>query len=306
MQRIALRLAAVTMAATVGLWGCSDSSGPGTGDGPHLTVRLTDAPGDVQAAVVTIEEIYLQGPNGKVTLSSTPMTTDLVTLADSATVLVDSVAVPEAAYQELRFVISGGYLQVDDGQGGSAIYASSADYPGLPAGAIVTGQLQMPSLGSSGLKVDFADSSALTIGGDQDLLVDFDVSQSFGHQAGNSGKWVMHPVVKGATLQAAGTVVATLALGSGVTLPSIGGNPVTLADFQADFDGEAASFADPDGDGIYEARFRYVVPGTYSLDLQGPSGLTFATTPTLPASVDVAGGASTTVALTLTSAAVTP
>jgi hypothetical protein len=28
------------------------------------------------------------------------------------------------------------------------------------------------------------------------ILVDFDASQSFGQAAGNSGQWVMHPVVQ--------------------------------------------------------------------------------------------------------------
>ena len=34
------------------------------------------------------------------------------------------------------------------------------------------------------------------------LLVDFDVAQSFGHQAGGSGRWVMHPVVMATDFQA--------------------------------------------------------------------------------------------------------
>ena len=137
MRRVALRLAGVALAATAGVWACSDSSGPGSGNGPHLTVHLTDAAGDVQAAVVTISEIDLQGPDSQVTLSTTPITTDLVSLADSTTVLVDAAAVPAADYSELRFVITGGYVQVDDGNGGSEIYASSSDYSGLPAGAVV-------------------------------------------------------------------------------------------------------------------------------------------------------------------------
>jgi hypothetical protein len=60
----------------------------------------------------------------------------------------------------------------------------------------VTGDLQMPSFAQSGLKVNLP-GDAITVEGDDQriLLVDFDVSKSFGHQAGNSGKWVMHPVI---------------------------------------------------------------------------------------------------------------
>jgi hypothetical protein len=31
--------------------------------------------------------------------------------------------------------------------------------------------------------------------------VDFDVAESFGKQAGQSGKWVMHPVLKGSVVE---------------------------------------------------------------------------------------------------------
>jgi len=33
-------------------------------------------------------------------------------------------------------------------------------------------------------------------GAAQTLVVDFDVAESFGHEAGQSAKWVMHPSLK--------------------------------------------------------------------------------------------------------------
>jgi ABC-type glycerol-3-phosphate transport system substrate-binding protein len=52
------------MAAVVALAGCSgDSSGPGDGTA-QVTLLLTDAPGDIKTAMVTIDEIYLQGGDG--------------------------------------------------------------------------------------------------------------------------------------------------------------------------------------------------------------------------------------------------
>jgi len=127
-------------------------------------------------------------------LMSDPVTTDLIDLSNSTAVLVDGEAVPAGTYSQLRFVITGGYVEVENADGSTSIFASSPTYAGLPAGAVVAGQLQMPSMGQSGLKVDFPPTD-LEINEDQDLLVDFDVSQSFGHEAGNSGKWVMHPVI---------------------------------------------------------------------------------------------------------------
>ena len=92
--------------------------------------------------------------NGKVVLSDEAVTTDLIDLANSTSVLVDGEPVPAGTYTELRFVITGGYIEVENADGSTSIYAS-ATYAGLPAGAVVTGDLQMPSLGSSGLKVKF-------------------------------------------------------------------------------------------------------------------------------------------------------
>jgi hypothetical protein len=44
---------------------------------------------------------------------------------------------------------------------------------------------------------------SLKVNGDEDqiFLVDFDVSESVGHEAGNSGKWIMHPSLKGSRVQ---------------------------------------------------------------------------------------------------------
>jgi len=295
---------AAALAAGVSL-SCSDST-TNPGDQPRVTVRLTDAAGDVVAAVVTISEVNLEGSDGKVVLMSDPVTTDLVDLSNSTAVLVDGEPVPAGTYSQLRFVITGGYIEVENADGSTSIYASSPTYAGLPAGATVAGQLQMPSMGQSGLKVDFPPTD-LEINEDQDLLVDFDVSQSFGHQAGNSGMWVMHPVIKGAEFSTAATVVATLRLNTGVTLPPLsGGGTVTLGAFTATLNGETVNFLDPDGDGTFEARFRFLLPGTYALTVQVPTGLGVTTNLSLPVNVTVDSGETENVAVVIQSAFVVP
>ncbi|MGH7560676.1 MAG: DUF4382 domain-containing protein [Gemmatimonadales bacterium] len=283
---------------------CGDTSGPEGGvDGPRVTIQLTDAAGDIKAAVVTISEIFLQGSgNTKVTLSSIPVTTDLIDLANSTAVIVDEAVVPAGTYNDLRFVLSGGYIEVENASGGTDIYASSPTYSGLPPGAQVTGQLQMPSLGTSGLKVQIGNATTLSIGEDQDWLVDFDVSQSFGHQAGNSGMWVMHPVVKGAVISEAATFTASIALGTGVTLPVVGGTQVTLGQFKAELNGEQVTFTDPDGNGTFEAPFRFLLPGTYTLKILPPSGVTITTNPASPMQVTVGVGATVTQTVTIATA----
>ena len=169
-----------------------------------LTLLLTDAPGDIRKAVVTIEKIYLQPDSNydaaadRVVLMDDPITVDLLTLADTTQAIVDSLATPAANYAQLRFVISGAYIAVEGADTASRlIYATSTTYAGLPAGTTPDGQLLTPSWGSSGLKVQLP-GNALTIVDDSTttMLIDFDVSQSFGKAAGQSGNWIMSPIIR--------------------------------------------------------------------------------------------------------------
>ena len=305
-MRLGMKIGLPVIALAAMLGACSDSPTEGNPTGqPRVTVRLTDAAGDIKAAVVTISEVNLQGGNGKVVLSDDVVTTDLIDLANSTSILVDAEPVPAGTYTELRFVITGGYIEVENADGSTSIYASSPTYAGLPSGAVVAGDLQMPSLGQSGLKVSFP-ATDLEITADQDLLVDFDVSESFGHQAGNSGKWVMHPVIKGAQFSTAATVLVTLKLNTGVTLPVPPAGAVTLAAFKATLNGETVLFTDPDGDGTFEARFRFLLPGTYALALVIPTGIGVTTNLVLPVTVTRAAGQTSTQAVIIQTAVLVP
>ena len=187
------------IAVLIGLSACDTTSSP---DGPgSLTVLLTDAPGDLVAAVVTIDRIYLQGGEEEVVLMDTPTTTNLLDLQNEFLTLVNDVAVPGGSYSQLRLEISGGYIEVveEEDEGGlptsTTIYASSDEYA-ASQGVSADGTLQMPSYGSSGLKINLPGGS-VDVDGDQEIiLLDFDVAESFGHQAGGSGRWVLRPVVR--------------------------------------------------------------------------------------------------------------
>ena len=287
----------------LGAVGCSDDDNGATPNGQTTSVSLllTDAPGDVQAAVVTISEIYLQGgPDGRTTLLDDPVTVNLVDLANETIEVLNDVDVKQGTYDELRFVISGAYVEVET-ENGTEIFASSPSYDGLPDGATVTGELQMPSLGTSGLKVHFDDPLTFTEN-EQTLLVDFDVSQSFGHQAGNSGRWIMHPVVNGGTVMEAADVTVSVSLASGVTLPS----GTTLAAFKVKVGNEELALTDDDGNGTFEAKFEFLFPGTYPVSLVVPAGLTIVTDPTLPVDVELDEGESASQAISITSVTTTP
>ncbi|HEV2180094.1 MAG TPA: DUF4382 domain-containing protein [Gemmatimonadaceae bacterium] len=283
----------------------TSSAGPA-----RLSVLLTDAPGDVKAAVVTISEIDLQGSHGSTVLTNTPVTTNLLTLAGTTASLVSKGVVPPGTYAQLRFVITGGYVEVDNGDGTSSIFASSPDYAGLPSGAHVAGTLKMPSFGQSGLKVNLPASDATLTNGEKIVLVDFDVSQSFGHAAGNSGQWVMHPVVTATDFEVTGGLTVDVTLDPSVTMPTVNGSVLTLADFDAvltasDNSTHQVALADA-GNGTFEATFPFLAPGDYSLDFTAPSGVTFTMNPTVPATEHVASGETTKAAFTVTAVQVKP
>ena len=307
-RRASLNLFAALGLALTGA-ACSDSTGNAANG--KITVLLTDAPGDVKSAVVTISQIYLQGnPDGddassRVILRDTPITTDLLTLANSTAELVKDMTVPAGTYGQLRFVVTGGYVEVENVGGTTSIFASSPDYAGLPAGATVAGSLQMPSYASSGLKVKLPDGH-VTLGTEQTVvLVDFDVSQSFGKEAGGSSKWVMTPVVTATELAFSGSLKVTLAKDPALTLPTISGTPVTLGQFKATITKaggtpEELPLTDADNDGVFEASTRYLAAGDYSVDFVAPAGITsFTTTPAHPATVSVVSGVATTHAAVL-------
>lgn len=274
----------------------------GQGQGTSkLSVLLKDAPASFTAAVVTISEIDLVGSDGPIVLSTTAVTTNLLSLANDTATLVQDAVVPTGTYGQLRFVITGGYIEVPQPGGGTIIYATSPTYPGLPEGATVGGDLVMPSYAQSGLKVDLRNLSVGTAA--KVILVDFDVSQSFGQVAGMSGSWVMHPVVTATDVQLTGTLAVSLQLGAGVTLPG----SATLAKFSAVVTPSGGSpktlpLADAGG-GTFAASFVYLLPGSYSVDFD-PNGVvtSFTTSPPVPASATVDSGQATSASFTLTSA----
>jgi len=271
-----------------------------------LTIYLTDEPGDVKVAMVTISEVYLQGGNGRTVLRDTPFTVDLVPLATTSTVLLEDVPVEVGTYHDLRFVVTGAYITVEQPNGSTTLYASSPDYAELPHETPIDGELRLPSFATSGLKVKLP-IGGLTIPdlGEVTLTADFDVAQSFGHAAGRSGAWVMHPVIEATGVSVGTTLTVTLAVGSGVTLPA----GATLGDFQASLALASApedplatvDLSDGDGAGTYEAAFGAVAPGEYLVNVVAPGAVTTVTyDPTVPYAFSAVAGPGTTVAFTIT------
>lgn len=235
----------------LGLTACDDTTGSSNA---RVSLRLTDAPGDLASAEVEILEIYMQGSSDaageRVVLYDGGETFDLLTLRDGVTeLLAEGVVVPAGNYSQLRIVVGEASITT----AGGAAYSTAA------------GTLNCPSCSQSGLKINLPGGSVRLEGDSNVLLVDFDVSQSFGHQAGASGRWVMHPVLTATDFEATGSLAGQVMLAEGVTLPATcGGQAVDLSAFVPQ-----ATIADLTLTGATNAEgafsFPFIAPGIYTL-----------------------------------------
>jgi hypothetical protein len=197
-SRLAMLVALAGMAAA-----CSDTSGPQIA---HVSLALADAPGDVDSVWVEIGEIYLQGTGGRTTLLSGEDAADLglvelTKLAGTTLDLVSDVPIDAGNYGQLRFVVEGAVLETEDGE----VFTFQAEHP---HGAASTGSLTCPSCTTTGIKVLLPGEVANLEAGAHIIVLDFDVSQSFGHDAGSG--WVMHPVIRGVEIEFSGAVTGTV------------------------------------------------------------------------------------------------
>ena len=290
-----------TLAAVLALGACQTTSTEPGSDGSviianrdaRLTVLLTDAPGDLTQAWVEITDIYLQGHEngdgdgdgngqngGRVHLfEGDPIWVNLLTLADDWMTLVAGVTIPAGTYGQLRFVIGGAAIAVEQAEASDdKVYATSGGdlealnsflaSEGLELLNGPHGVLHCPSCSQSGLKVRFPGGAVVLDNGDNTLVVDFDVAESFGHQAGNSGRWIMHPTLLATAFPTGDAETGAIvgAVTSSVDpLGACGGGgerPIALSDF--------VPTATLQGGGTPETGSVDASDGTYTIDGLAP------------------------------------
>jgi hypothetical protein len=299
-----------------------DISGPS--DRARLSVYLTDAPGDVESAWIQIDEIFMIGDeNGEIEVpAELGELIELTELVDRVHELAADVPFDPDTFRELRLVLGGAVLLTEQGE----VFATSgAELPEELEGEEVQ-TLHCPSCAQSGLKIKVhGDTPELDEEESASLLLDFDVAQSFGHRAGASGRWIMHPVVHATWVEApepeTSAILGTVAIqldGQGAPTftvpPCPAGTPRSITDFipQA----TAATLRDASNNPIVRTG-TVAASGTFSISPVDPDqyALGFAetllgtmklvwTATVTPATVTVAaGGADVTgVAYTLTGA----
>lgn len=297
-------IAALALLLTLPAAACDDTTDAEFGE---VSIQLTDAAGEeVVDAWVTITDIYFQQESGEndpedsrvYILEDATETHELTSLSETVEELVVGELVPTGTYGQLRVVISGGCIVTDLG----SVFATD----GYGECGAADGLLNMPSFAQTGAKVLL--NGLEVTGGQQVLLLDFNVEESFGQEAGMSGMWVMEPVIHASNITLTGGIAVTLSEGD-VTLPE----GYDLGQFSATMvptvgDDSQVDFADDDGDGTYELAFRYLITdnGPFEVQLNAPEGLTVTVDPASPVMVDPASAETATVDWVLQSASETP
>jgi hypothetical protein len=204
----------------------------------NLSVFLTDRPGEVDAVWVEILQISLHSEEeGPTDLLDEPTELILLTaLVDEVQPLVENTEVAASTYNQLRLLVGDAVLLSTEpklyvkGDPDLSVLELEVD----PA-ELEQGELHCPSCSQSGLKVKLASGDVELEEGAAGMVLDFDVAQSFGHKAGNSGKWVMHPVIHGTlTADEDGDGSVTDDLGTAAAIQGTVGldptNPISIPD----------------------------------------------------------------------------
>ncbi len=295
---------------------CSDDS---LSDGTaRVSLSLTDRAGDVDLAWVEIDEIYLQGGGneGRTILVDQEAGDDLglielTELAGTTLDLIDDVEIAAGNYGQLRFVIEGAVVEADE-----EVFTFNADHPG---GKPATGSLTCPSCAQTGIKVLLPGEVADLEAGSHLIVLDFDVHQSFGRAAGQSGRWVMSPVIRAAELGFSGAVSGVVDVerdDAGEPLVTIPECPAGTSRDLTAFTPEAVAENLVDDVGVFitsttgvasdgSFSFRFLHPDQYDLGFVADTefdGGTLTFEADAPGLVDVTSGGNATVAYTITSA----
>lgn len=165
---------------------CNDVNFNGAeGEKGKMNVSLTDAPGDFEEVNIDVQGLrihYTPASNDTVDadpadgewidLPMEPMKVNLLELTNGIDTLLTSADLDPGQYKELRLILSSENDVVVDGS---------------------TENLKVPSGQSSGYKIKF--DTELEAGEELDVVVDFDAGRSV-HKAGNSGKYILKPVLK--------------------------------------------------------------------------------------------------------------
>ena len=236
---------------------CDDAT-VNNGRSAQIEVKLTDAPAHYEAVTIDIQEVRLHADedeeidstetdedaeaNGWITILDEPLEVDLLDLTNGNNITLGTADLDPGQYSQLRFILGDNNTITIDGEV-------------IP--------LKTPSAQQSGLKLKL--DTEIEVGTTYTLLVDFDAARSI-VKAGNSGKYLLKPVLHAVNLAEAG---------------SISGNVQPSADFRTNVmaiaDGDTLSTITGDN-GNY--KIMGLLPTTYEVVFDAGSDLYADTTVT--------------------------
>jgi hypothetical protein len=186
MRQTIVKMAMVLLAPAVFLFSCDSNDEVTTGTS-ILRIKLTDSPGNYKAVYVDIQEIRINASDeensGWVTLDNINAGVyDLMKLTNGVDTLLGENEIPSGKISQIRLVL-GDMNSVVDGE----------DSVGM----------QTPSAQQSGLKLNV--HTTLEPDLTYEILLDFDAASSV-VKAGNSGKYLLKPVIRTVVEQSSGSV----------------------------------------------------------------------------------------------------
>jgi hypothetical protein len=204
-----------------------DETGPDDEPG-SITVELTDAPGDIAEAIVTIERVELVPANedsSVVVLSNEDQTLDLLTLQDGVTETIADTELPQGVYEQMRFVVAeSSTIRLEDG--------TELD-------------LKVPSGTETGLKIVLPAFQVTSSNDEVSILLDFSVADSF-VPAGASGMYIFKPVVRAERITINGSAVELVDVSGQITAVNTSSRSIAVDGIPVRVPSEA-EISGPDG-----------------------------------------------------------
>jgi len=191
------------LAIVVFVTSCSDSDDKDSGTS-RIVVKLTDEPGDYDNVFVEVLDVKIknssdEGEGGWVSIGDfEPGIYDLLELTGGVTLLLADTDIPSGYIGQMRLILGNQNTVVKDG---------------------VTHPLSTPSAQQSGLKLQINQTLESNI--TYNFLIDFDVNHSIVVEAGNSGNYNLHPVLRVTTEAASGSITGTAIAGEFQVLASV-------------------------------------------------------------------------------------
>lgn len=187
---------------SLSVWSCSESEN--SGGTSMIKVNLTDNPGDYDEVNVEILDVKVKrsndtGEEGWVSIGiANPGVYNLLDLTGGVTALLSDAEIPSGFLGQIRLVLGDNNYVVKEG----------VSYP-----------LSTPSAQQSGLKLQV--NQTLEPNFTYEFLIDFDVNNSIVVEAGGSGNYNLHPVLRVMSMANSGSISGTVVAGDYQVLASV-------------------------------------------------------------------------------------